>query len=519
MTASDTDALVPGTTLGRYEIRRQLGRGGMGAVYEAVHRDLQKRVAVKVLAPELAANAEAKQRFLREGEAASRIRHPHVVDVTDVGTDGELTYLVMEFLEGEDLARRLTRGRLTTREAADIMLPVLAGVDAAHDVGVIHRDLKPENIFLPVGRYRPGVQAKVLDFGVSKLTDGASGMALTATAATLGTAHYIPPEQLREARQADQRSDQYSLGVVLYECVTGFRPFEAHNIFAVLRSIADGEYPPPRSVRADLRPAFEAIIVRAMQLEPAARFPSLRALGAALLPFASDTARVLWAETFTSTGPAPTPPQVDLSQVAPPPPAGPSAPRLSTLGTATGQRFETLQPAVTRGRLIAGAVAIGAVGGVVAFILLWRQTTQTVTSGPAPAEVAAAPAAVQRFHVDVTTAPASATLELDGVAVGAGALRVDLARDGKHHRLVARAPGFREAVVHFADQAPPARITLESVPAAPPAPARPAAATPARPHRHLLIRTASPPARAPARKGGPAPQAPLRTSNGAPVIE
>src|SRR5215475_10726255 len=107
------DGLTPGTTLGRYEIKRQLGRGGMGAVYEAVHRDLKKRVAVKVLSPALAANEEARQRFLREGEAASRIRHPHVVDVTDVGTDGVRSYLVVELLEGEDLATTLSRGPLT----------------------------------------------------------------------------------------------------------------------------------------------------------------------------------------------------------------------------------------------------------------------------------------------------------------------------------------------------------------------------------------------------------------------
>src|SRR5262244_2050825 len=115
------DGLRAGTLLGRYEIRRQLGRGGMGAVYEAVHVDLKKRVAVKVLSPSLAANEEARQRFLREGEAASRIRHPHVVDVTDVGSDGNTSYLVMEFLEGEDLSGRLQRGGpLSPQEIADI---------------------------------------------------------------------------------------------------------------------------------------------------------------------------------------------------------------------------------------------------------------------------------------------------------------------------------------------------------------------------------------------------------------
>src|SRR5215471_13597647 len=294
MAGGQGDALAPGTVLGRYEIGRQLGRGGMGAVYEAVHRDLKKRVAVKVLFGALAANEEAKQRFLREGEAASRIRHPHVVDVTDVGSDGTRSYLVMELLEGEDLAARLDRGPLTPEDAADILLPVIAGVAAAHDEGVVHRDLKPENIFLSRPRHG-GIVPKVLDFGVSKVAgDGR----LTGSAATFGTPYYMPPEQLRGARQADHKSDQYALGVVLYECVVGRRPFEAENIYAMLRAIGDGDYPPPRAIRPDLPEALEAVIVRAMNMDPARRFPSLKHMGAALLPFASETSRLLWADTF-----------------------------------------------------------------------------------------------------------------------------------------------------------------------------------------------------------------------------
>src|SRR5262249_30187317 len=170
-------------------------------------------------------NEEARQRFLREGEAASRIRHPHVVDVTDVGSDGNTSYLVMEFLEGEDLSGRLQRGGpLSPQEIADILLPVCAGVAAAHDEGVVHRALKPENISLARPRHG-GIQPKVLDFGVSKVSGGHGSMALTGTAATFGTPYYMPPEQLRGARQADHRSDQYALGVVLYECLVGRRPF------------------------------------------------------------------------------------------------------------------------------------------------------------------------------------------------------------------------------------------------------------------------------------------------------
>ena len=231
--------------LGRYEIRRLLGQGGMGCVYEAQHRDLKKRVAIKTLLPSLASNADAKERFLREGEAASRIRHPHVVDVTDLGSEGAVIYLVMEYLEGEDLARLLARqGFLSPAQAADIMLPVAAAIATAHEQGVIHRDLKPENIFLSRSAYG-AVHPKVLDFGISKVLGDSRARALTGTAATMGTMHYLPPEQLRAAREADARSDQYGLGTILYECVTGQRAFEEDSFYLLLKKIAEGELDAP----------------------------------------------------------------------------------------------------------------------------------------------------------------------------------------------------------------------------------------------------------------------------------
>src|SRR3954468_6640052 len=159
------DTLPPGTELGRYQITRLMGRGGMGAVYEGTHRDLKKRVAIKTLHPSVAATPGARARFLREGEAASRIRHPNVVDVTDVGTEKGIAYLVMEFLEGEDLSALLGRaGALPFAESVDLMLPVFAAIAVAHHEGVIHRGLKPENIFLARERHgRP--EPKVQDFG------------------------------------------------------------------------------------------------------------------------------------------------------------------------------------------------------------------------------------------------------------------------------------------------------------------------------------------------------------------
>jgi serine/threonine-protein kinase len=270
----------------------------MGCVYEAVHRDLKKRVAIKTLLPSLATSDDARQRFLREGEAASRIRHPHVVDVTDVGAEGNVIYLVMEYLEGEDLARLIARQRfLTPEQTADIMLPVAAAIASAHEQGVIHRDLKPENIFLARTGYG-ATHPKVLDFGISKVLGDSRARALTGTSATMGTMNYLPPEQLRAAREADARSDQYGLGTILYECVTGQRAFDEESFYIVLKKIAEGEYVRPSVPRPGLAPHMEAIIMRSMSLEPLDRFESVKELGAALLEHAGESSRIVWSAFF-----------------------------------------------------------------------------------------------------------------------------------------------------------------------------------------------------------------------------
>ncbi len=507
----------------------------MGAVYEAVHRDLKKRVAIKVLSTAIAGE-EVRQRFLREGEAASRIQHPNVVDVTDVGTEGYLNYLVMELLEGEDLAHRLLRQRvMSPLEIADLLLPVCAGLAVAHDEGVVHRDLKPENIFL-VRQRHGGVEPKVLDFGISKLT-GRDAVAMTGTLATFGTPYYMPPEQVRGARQADQRSDVYALGVVLYECLTGRRPFEGDNIYSMLHAIGAGEYPPPRTVKPGLPTEVEAVIVRAMQLEPANRFPTVRHLASALLAFASDKARVVWGETF-ATGEGP-PPAVAPAASAPPvtggmawaatatplPGQGPLASQSwpttkgTTLGSATGHQLDTTPPRRSRlGTVVGGVVAAAALLLVGAKLL--RPAAPPVAAPP-PVAVVAEPAAPappsprKTYRVEVDADPAAATLELDGVATGARTLRRDFSVDGREHQLVGRAPGYRDAVVTFIDSPPDRRLSLDPVPA----PAKAAASAPeahARAHHHP--KAASPaPAAKPAAPAA-APEKPASKS-GVPVID
>jgi serine/threonine-protein kinase len=297
----DTEALAPGTLLGKFRIIRQLGSGGMGAVYEAAHTTIGRAVAIKVMNSALASESRAEERFLREAAAVSTLQHPNVVTVTDYGTEGGISYLVMELLRGEDLdalVKRAPHG-LEPATVADVMLAVAAGVFAAHQAGIIHRDLKPQNIFLartPLDEMVP----KVVDFGISKRVDETSS-SLTSKGAVIGTMHYLSPEQVL-GKEVDARSDQYALGVILYECLTGRRPHEGETMFAIMRSIGEGALIRPRVRRPELPEALETIILRAMSLRPRDRFPSVYELGGALLPFASPKRKVAWADYFQSSG-------------------------------------------------------------------------------------------------------------------------------------------------------------------------------------------------------------------------
>jgi len=291
--------IAEGSMFGRYRVVRQIGRGGMGAVYEAVHSDLEKRVALKVLLPSTASQAELVARFEREARAAARVRHPNVVDVSDVGVEAGVAWLVMEHLEGEDLSRLLRReGALPLARVAELMLPVLGAVEAAHSLGVVHRDLKPENIFL--ARMGDGtIVPKVLDFGISKMAPVGGGPALTSTGIMMGTPCYMSPEQAQSSRGVDGRSDQFSLGVILYECATGRRPFEGETFFSILTAIVEGRYVRPRELCPGLPERFEAMVVRALERSPDARFPSVAALAEELRACSSEVPAMVPAPTPT----------------------------------------------------------------------------------------------------------------------------------------------------------------------------------------------------------------------------
>jgi serine/threonine protein kinase len=270
----------------------------MATVYAARHAQLGKHVALKAMHPHLAADPIAAARFLREGKAAAQIHHPHVVDVFDVGMNDGVPFLVMELLDGEDLAALLReRRKMPLEELVGVMMPVLSAVQAAHAVGVIHRDLKPSNVVL-ARRDDGSVSPTILDFGISKVEGDAIEGDLTASAVLLGTVHYMSPEQTRGGRNAGPASDQYALGVILYECATGVKPFSGNTPYSLMHAIVSARVQPPSALEPSLPRAFDEVVLRAMHRDPAKRFASVRELGASLLPFASEDVRKRWASDF-----------------------------------------------------------------------------------------------------------------------------------------------------------------------------------------------------------------------------
>jgi serine/threonine-protein kinase len=297
--AAVVEVLAPGTKVGRYEVIRLVGQGGMGTVYEALDARLNRKVALKILASSLKSKRKAAKRFSIEAQAAARLVHPNVVGIFDFDVECEIPYMAMEFLQGETLAAVIARGQLAIDRMADIMLAVCAGVHAAHQAGIVHRDLKPSNIFL-CPDWKGNEAARVLDFGISKV-GGVSGSGLTQTGDIVGTSQYLSPEQAASQRHITAASDQYSLGVVMYECLTRQTPQRGEPIYSLLRNVTEGRHIPAQELRADLPPALDAIIERAMRVRPKDRFSSTYELGRALFPFASEEVRRQFDDFYNRT--------------------------------------------------------------------------------------------------------------------------------------------------------------------------------------------------------------------------
>jgi serine/threonine protein kinase/HD-like signal output (HDOD) protein len=278
-----------GVTLGNYKIASLLGQGGMGSVYLAEHQLIGRKVAIKVLDPQVAGHPEIVSRFFVEARAVNEIRHPNIVEVTDLGLHGGQPYIVMEYLAGETLEARLARGRLSETEAVRIVRQVASALGAAHERGMVHRDLKPANIMLTDHPDYPDF-VKVLDFGIAKLLGAAQTPAghHTEVGTLLGTPAFMSPEQCLGDIQLDHRSDIYSLGVILFLMLSGRLPFEEESIGRLILAHVNQPAPPLTLIAPQTSPTLATLVARTLSKKPDDRPPTMRHLRATLDPQPKD---------------------------------------------------------------------------------------------------------------------------------------------------------------------------------------------------------------------------------------
>jgi Protein kinase domain len=419
------ESWVGQTLAGKYRVERILGKGGMGLVFAARHIKLDEPVAIKLLRPAMMEVDGMVGRFLREARAASKIKSPHVVRVTDVDVlpDGA-PYMVMEHLNGIDFFDlRVERERLGVLEAVGYVLQACDAIAEAHSLGIVHRDLKPSNLFLH--RRPDGKQVvKVLDFGLSKV-EAPGELEATRSGQILGSPKYMSPEQMLSMRDVDGRADIWSIGVILYELLTGRPPFVADTTPRLCALVLNAEPAPASSLRADLPPVLDRIIMRCLHKDRAQRFANVAELAAALAPFAP--AETVMKRTGTSTrmlavsasvtpapitiGPPSTRPEpaAEPAKVAAPPVAPPAvaAPEPAAPQAPGPEAVSAPNPPATR--RIAVALAAAAVVVVLGAIYLSQRGGSAVaaSAGP-PAGETAAPAPASLPVPTVSAAPAQA---------------------------------------------------------------------------------------------------------------
>jgi serine/threonine-protein kinase len=398
------DVVVGQILAGKYRVDRIIGAGGMGYVVAAYHLQLHTTVAIKLLAPKLLTDAEALARFASEARAAARVVSAHVVRVLDVGTlDNGAPYMVMELLEGDDLARVLETRRLPIAEAIDYILQACEAIAEAHTLGIIHRDLKPANLFCarrPDGTF----WIKVLDFGISKVTRNLANPAMTTTSAILGSPFYMSPEQMQATRGVDARTDIWAMGVILYELVTGRRPFDGLTLPDVCVRIATQSPAPMNDLRPGVAAALESVVLRCLEKDREKRYPNVGELAVALANFATPKGK-LSVETIVRT--------LEQGRQAP---ASRDANPEWTAGATIALNADTVGPLQsTRPRWIreakgkaAIAVAIGAIlgsGAIAVFGSLQKRSIPSQLHSPAAAQTPPPPTTPQ----PVPAEPASAT--------------------------------------------------------------------------------------------------------------
>jgi serine/threonine-protein kinase len=386
---AEEKTLSPGALLeDKYRIVRFLGSGGMGAVYECEHLRLGRRVAIKVLR---STSRQSLSRFEREARAAARVGSLHIVDVIDFGElPTEQRFIVMEHLDGQTLhARLIERGsRMDAAELLPIVADLLHGLSDAHEAGIVHRDLKPDNVFLAQVRKDEGELVKILDFGVSKVRDEeARGVELTATGMVLGTPRFMSPEQARGLRDVDGRTDIYSVGVILFRCLSGEYPFQSATVDALIPELLSREAPLLSEVHPAIDGGLTAIVSRALSRRPADRFQSAEEMRAALLGWLERHGHALSA--FKRRGarpsqPAPTQNQPPTEPADPGELADPAAGLFGAGGEATLSTAE-LGPLPTPQRRV-GRWVIAATAGLALGVLLAQAVLRD--QGEAAARVA-----------------------------------------------------------------------------------------------------------------------------------
>jgi tRNA A-37 threonylcarbamoyl transferase component Bud32 len=426
-TGEEEDVLIGTTLQGRYSITKKIGQGGMGAVYEATHELIGKRVAIKVLLDKYARKDQIVARLEQEARLASAIGHEHIIDITDFGTtsDGR-TFVVMEFLEGESLAECLSReGKLPETRILLIAHQVASALGAAHAKGIIHRDVKPENVFLL--RRKDKDFAKVVDFGISKnlrqTGEGPDSPRLTQTGMVLGTPLYMSPEQARGDDELDARVDIYALGVIMYEASTGRVPFVGSNYLSVISQVLNEDAKPPREIRPELSEEFEAIVQRAMAKDRDERYASATDLLADVNALVDDPTR--------------------------------STERAKITGPRKKPVLRSKSPLKIAIWIALVAVVIAAVVTTVVMLFGGRavvQRKQEVVVPPPPiaidAGVAAIPVdaapAVETMNVVIRSEPPGALVQVDGVEKGAAPVTVPLVVHDHFFEIIASAPGYED---------------------------------------------------------------------------
>jgi eukaryotic-like serine/threonine-protein kinase len=381
---------------GKYRVERVLGVGGMGVVVAAHHIQLDEKVALKFLLPHALSNAEAMARFEREARAAVKIKSEHVARVSDVGKlESGSPYMVMEYLHGSDLAAVLQkRGALPIDESVEYVLQACEAIAEAHALGIIHRDLKPANLFC-IRRADGRMSVKVLDFGISKLTNtaGTDDKNMTRTTAIMGSPLYMSPEQMQASKNVDARSDVWALGVILFELVCGKPPFDAEVVTELVIKIATQPPASIRSLRTEVPPGLEQIIMRCLEKDAGKRYRNVGELALALESFAPKRARssidrILG--TMESAGISMAPPAADATGGADGGAPMPGSGTVAAWGAQTGSETRKSKAGLVGALAAAAVLSIGAG----AFVLTRHpQSAPAAAAQPAPSPPAPPPAA------------------------------------------------------------------------------------------------------------------------------